>query len=112
MSLEQAIAENTAAIKELIATMAGAKVSTGTTGEKTKKTESKPESTKPKNSREDLDSVCALYKDKFGVDKVKKLIKEVGGAERKAEIPDSTLDAVVDAAKAALKKAADEEEEV
>lgn len=100
--LKAAIEANTAAIKALLASSAGA--------EKPKAEKpTKTEAAKPKHTREELDTVLATFKDKFGVEKVKGLIKEVGGVEKKADIPDSKLDAVVIAAKDKIKAAEDDD---
>lgn len=108
MSLEQALQANTEALNALVAALKGAKIASG--GEATKAEKpTKTEAAKPKHTREELDTVLATFKDKFGVEKVKGLIKEVGGVEKKADIPDSKLDAVVIAAKDKIKAAEDDD---
>lgn len=108
MSLEQALQANTEAVNALVAALKGAKTPSG--GEATKADKpAKAEAAKPKHTREELDTVLATFKDKLGIEKVKALIKEVGGVDKKADIPDSKLDAVVIAAKDKIKVAEDDE---
>ena len=76
-----------------------AKVDKGTTKPETKKAETKKEETaKPKHSRDEVNAALVKLKDDCGGDVAKAIIKDVGGVNKMADIPDDKLDAVFKAA--------------
>lgn len=106
MSLEQALAANTAAVEALTAVLkagGGASAKGGTTT----KTETKS-GYEAKYSKADMQGALNEVKEKLSTADAKKLIKEVGGADKMADITDpATIDKVYEAAKKALEAAAD-----
>ena len=111
MSLEQALAANTAAVEALTAAIkAGG--TTPSSGSTSGKTETKPKAeakSKPKSahSREDMAALLTKVKETFDATAAKTIIKEVGGSEKMADIADDKIDAVYDAAKAKLEASED-----
>lgn len=80
-------------------TASDAKVDKGTTKPETKKAETKKEETaKPKHSRDEVNAALVKLKDDCGGDVAKAIIKDVGGVNKMADIPDDKLDAVFKAA--------------
>lgn len=76
-----------------------AKVDKGTTKPETKKADTKKEETaKPKHSRDEVNAALVKLKDDCGGDVAKAIIKDVGGVNKMADIPDDKLDAVFKAA--------------
>lgn len=76
-----------------------AKVDKGTTKPETKKPDAKKEETaKPKHSRDEVNAALVKLKDDCGGDVAKAIIKDVGGVNKMADIPDDKLDAVFKAA--------------
>lgn len=109
MSLEQAIAANTAALEALTAVLAGAKVSATTTTTTT--TEKAPEverTTKVKKTEKftayearfdkaQMTAALNKVKEDKGVPEAKRIIKEVGKQDKMADIVDpAIIDAVCD----------------
>ena len=75
------------------------KVDKGATKPDTKKPETKKEETaKPKHSRDEVNAALVKLKDDCGGDVAKAIIKDVGGVNKMADIPDDKLDAVFKAA--------------
>lgn len=105
MSLEQALAANTAAVEALTAVLkAGAGKTTPAAG----KTEPAKSGYEAKFSKADMQSALNEVKEKLSTAEAKKLIKEVGGADKMADITDpATIDKVYEAAKKVLEVAAD-----
>lgn len=110
MSIEQkiealiaALEANTAALKAggAAAPAAGKPAATSTT--KTVKETAKPAST---NTREAMQALLKKVKEEKSADDAKGIIKEVGGVEKMADIPEDKIDAVFDAATAALEEEA------
>ena len=108
MSLEQKIEALTAAIEANTAALkagGGAAASTSkATATKTTK-EEKPKA--PAHTREEMAALVRKVKAEKGEDAAKGIIKEVGGVEKLADIPDAKIDAVFDAA---TEKLAEEED--
>lgn len=115
MSLEEALAENTAAMKALTAAL-------GKSGAATASTDSKAGGSKPsgkssyeaKHSKEEMQAAMQEVKEKLGMDAAKKIRSEVAKVDKLADLTDAkVIDAVYDAAKAAVKakEAKDAEEE-
>ena len=112
MSLEQALAANTAALEALTAALAGAKVggtAATTSTEKPATEKAKPgrppakEKAAPVHTRDELSAALTELKEKTGsADAPREIIKSVGGAEKSKDIADEKIDAVYDAVKAAL----------
>lgn len=91
MSLEEALAKNTAALEANTAALKGAKpaATTGTTGGAAKGN---------KHSLEEVTALMTKVKEKFDVETAKGIIKKYGGADKLKDITDlSKLDAVFDA---------------
>lgn len=76
------------------------------TATETKKTP--PAKPKPAHTRDEVEAALTQVKDKLGLEGAKKVIKEAGGVEKKAEIPDDKLDAVFAACEAAIAAAEEE----
>ena len=75
------------------------KVDKGTTKPEAKKPDAKKEETaKPKHSRDEVNAALVKLKDDCGGDVAKAIIKDVGGVNKMADIPDDKLDAVFKAA--------------
>lgn len=119
MSIETKIDELIAALNANTAAILGNAGATGTTAEAT--TEKKgpgrpkketaeaaaPAPAKPKRTQEEMVAALEEVKEKINLDAAKKIISEVGGVSKRAEIPADKYEAVYDAAKAAV-EAADE----
>ena len=60
---------------------------------------------KPKVSQEEMVAALELVKEKINLDAAKKLITEVGGVSKRAEIPADKYEAVYEAAKKAVEEA-------
>ena len=58
----------------------------------------KEETAKPKHSRDEVNAALVKLKDDCGGDVAKAIIKDVGGVNKMADIPDDKLDAVFKAA--------------
>ncbi len=105
MSLEEKIVALTAAIE---ANTAALKAGGGAA--KTGKTETKTETAgyTAKHDKAEMQAALNDVKEKLGTPAAKAIVKEVGKAEKMAEITDPKLiDACYDAAKAKLKESAD-----
>ena len=119
MSLEQVIAENTAAVRELIAALAangGAAASTTAPAadkeekeekaEKTTRTRrsAKTEESAPvsKYTAEQVKAAAVKVKDELGTAEAKKLIKSAGKADELAAIKPENYDAFIAACEAAI----------
>jgi hypothetical protein len=107
MSIEKTLAdltvalnENTAALKALASTGgASAPAAAPAAG----KSAGKPAAAaKPTHTRAEMNAVLQEVKEKKGAPAAKAIIKETGGVEKMAEIPDDKIDAVYDAAKKAV----------
>ena len=104
MSLEQALAENTAALKEMTAALG--KGGAAPSGEaaapaaaKTGKSKAPAPAPAPAIDRSAVNAALEEVKNKFGVDAAKELIQSSTGASKRSEIPDDKLQAAYDAAK-------------
>lgn len=120
MSLEQALADNTAAVIALTAALAkgapvatagastDAKAETKTTKPDAKTTkatkETKPAA--PKHSREEVTAAVSEVKEKFDTETARALFQQY--AEKLKDVPDDKLDALYDAAKEKLAEGDDE----
>lgn len=112
MSIEQAIAANTAALTALTAALIattnlapGAAADTGKPAGKP--AAGKPAAEKPKGaSREEMQAALTEVKERFGAADAKAIVSEVGKSPKMADITDKLIDAVYKAAKA---KMADDE---
>lgn len=101
MSLEQALNEATAAMKELTAALkaGGGKAASG----KTK--EDAPAG--GKHTKEEMMSMVTQHKDKLGVPKTRELVKTVTGKDKMDQVDDpAAIDKLYNAAKAAVEAAA------
>lgn len=133
MSLETEIQTLTTAVEALTAAIkaGGVAAPAGTTTaaadapapeKKTRKAKEEPEATKTKEepevtktkeepkskyTRDDMIAALNEVKEKKGVAEAKELIKSKGGVDKMADVPEAKIDAVYEAAKAAL-GAADE----
>lgn len=122
MSLEQVIAENTAALIALREVMAGAKVAVPAAAPAEAKAEKpaaaakaeKPAKAKPapkeeapasEHTREEMQAALSALKEAQGAPAAKTVIKDVGGVDKMAEIPEDKIDAVYEAATAAMETA-------
>jgi len=105
MSLEQAIAANTAAIEALTAVMSkGGGATTTTTS--TKATKDKPAAYEAKHSLEEMQAAMNDVKEKCGKDKAIEIRNNVGKVAKLADVKDAkVIDDLYEAAKAALKEA-------
>jgi hypothetical protein len=104
MALETALAENTAALKELTAAMkagSGAKPAVAAAGKGGAATPAAA-GKKGKHSKEDMQAALNDVKEKFGAGAAKEIISGTGGVEKMALIPEGKFDAVYDAAKAKM----------
>lgn len=104
MSLEQAIQALTEAVNANTAALKGGKALAGG------KTEPAKEKTgyEAKYSKADMQAALNEVKEKVSTADAKKIIKEVGGADKMADITDpATIDKVYEAAKGKLKEADD-----
>lgn len=105
MSLEQAIAANTAAIEALTAVMSKGGATTTTTATKGKE---KPAAYEAKHSLEEMQAAMNDVKEKIGKDKAIEIRNNVGKVAKLSEVKDAkVIDDLYDAAKAALKDADD-----
>lgn len=106
MSLEQALAANTAAVEALTAALKAGGGTAGAAAGKTTTTKTKTETkVTPKNSREEMQALLKKVKEEKSADDAKAIIKDVGGVEKMADIPEDKIDAVFDAATTALEDA-------
>ncbi len=103
MSLEQAIAANTAAIEALTAAMSkGGAATTTTAGAKGK---DKPAAYEAKHTVEEMQAAMNDVKEKCGKDKAIELRNTVGKVAKLADVKDAkVIDDLYEAAKAALKE--------
>lgn len=113
MSIEQAIAANTAALEALTAALvATAKLAPTGGAAADKPAGTKPAGTKPATpkgpTREEMIAVLTKLKDDQGAEAAKAVVKEKGGVAKMADIPDGKIKAVYDEAKAKLEGGAEE----
>ncbi len=102
MSLEQAIAANTAALEALTAAMSKGGATTTTT---TTKGKEKPPAYEAKHSLEEMQAAMNDVKEKCGKDKAIEIRNNVGKVAKLADVKDAkVIDELYDAAKAALKE--------
>ncbi len=104
MSLEQALAANTAAIEALTAAMSKGGATTTTTA--TKAPKDKPAAYEAKHSLEEMQAAMNDVKEKCGKDKAIEIRNNVGKVAKLADVKDAkVIDDLYEAAKAALKEA-------
>lgn len=107
MSIEQKIEALTAALEANTAALKAAGGTTAATkpaaAAKTVKEPAKPACV---NTREAMQALLKKVKEEKSADDAKGIIKEVGGVEKMADIPEDKIDAVFDAATAALEEEA------
>jgi len=104
MSLEQAIAANTAAIEALTAVMSKGGAAATTTS--TKATKDKPAAYEAKHTLEEMQAAMNDVKEKCGKDKAIEIRNNVGKVAKLADVKDAkVIDDLYEAAKAALKEA-------
>lgn len=103
MTLEAALATLTAAIE---ANTAALKAGSGASTAKPAATSTaKPAATakaKPKHTQAETQAALQKTRDEVGKDEAKRIIKDVGGVDKMADIPEANYDAVFDACEAAL----------
>jgi predicted 2-oxoglutarate/Fe(II)-dependent dioxygenase YbiX len=115
MSLEVKIEELTAAIKENTAALkaagsaapASGKAETNTKADKANKTE---KTTKSGPTREEVNAALVKVKDAHGADAAKKLIADVAGVAKMADIKEAKFEAVLAACEKALSGEGDEDD--
>lgn len=112
MSLEQALAENTAALQALTAALSkGGTPAADTKGDKPKGDKPKAAAYEAKHTKEEMQAAMQEVKEKCGMETAKKIRAEVAKVDKLAEVTDpKVIDAVYEAAKAAV--AAKEDDEV
>lgn len=114
MSIEKALADltvavaaNTEALKALGGASAG-KSASGTSDDKKPETKTKPPAetkTKPAGlERGQVNAALTEVKEKKGAPAAKAIIKDVGGVDKMADIPEDKFQEVFDAAKNAVKE--------
>lgn len=110
MSLEQALVDATTAMKDLTAALNKGAAANGAadTGKTTKTTKTTKEEKAAGPSRDEVNAALELVREKKGVDAAKSIIKDVGGAAKRADIPDDKLQAVADACKKAIEGGEDD----
>lgn len=112
MSLEQALAENTAALQALTAALSkGGTAATGSADAKADKPKPTKAAYEAKHTKEEMQAAMQEVKEKCGMEAAKKIRAEVAKVDKLAEVTDpKVIDAVYEAAKAAV--AAKEDDEV
>lgn len=112
MSLEQALAENTAALQALTAALSkGGTSATDAKADKPKADKPKAAAYEAKHTKEEMQAAMQEVKEKCGMETAKKIRAEVAKVDKLAEVTDpKVIDAVYEAAKAAV--AAKEDDEV
>ena len=114
MSLEQALAENTAALQALTAAMSKSGATAGSADAKTDKPAGKAGGKtvyEAKHSKEEMQAAMQELKEKCGMEAAKKVRAEVAKVDKLAEVTDpKVIDAVYDAAKAAVKAKEEEDD--
>lgn len=105
MSIEQALAALTAAVEANTAALKGG----ASAGKTETKNETKTKGYTAKHTKEEMLAAMNEVKEKIDADTAKGIRDSVGKVAKLAELTDpATIDAVYDAAKAALKKAEDD----
>jgi hypothetical protein len=106
MSLEQALAANTAALEALTAAMSKAGVTAATTTTTGTKGKDKPAAYEAKHTLEEMQAAMNDVKEKCGKDKAIEIRNNVGKVAKLADVKDAkVIDDLYEAAKAALKEA-------
>lgn len=101
MSLEQALIENTAAVKALTEAMKAGGGSAKASG----KTDA-PKAEGGKHTKEEMQAMVTKHKDKLGVPATRELVKSNTGKDKMGEVDDpAAIDKLYNAAKAALEAA-------
>lgn len=108
MSLEQALAENTAALQALTAALSkGGTAATGSADAKADK--ATKAAYEAKHTKEEMQAAMQEVKEKCGMEAAKKIRAEVAKVDKLAEVTDpKVIDAVYEAAKAAVAAQDDE----
>jgi hypothetical protein len=116
MSIEKALADLQAAVEANTAALLSAGGKASTPNEGAAETKGKPgrppkdnKSTTRSVDRSAVNAALEEVKEKLGVEEAKGIIKNVGGADKRADIADAKLQAVYDACKAKIDAAADDE---
>ena len=111
-SLTEALNANTAALRGVPAAAGAAPASATSNGAGKGKAAAAPAvgGVKREHTRNEIIAVLNEVKDKLGTAAAKKLIKDKGGAERIAEVPEGNFNTLYNAAKAALGGGAAEDE--
>lgn len=106
MSLEQVLADNTAALQALTAALAKGGAPAASTDAKTEKKADKGAGKvayEAKHTKEEMQAAMQECKEKCGLDAAKKIRAEVAKVDKLAELTDpKIIDAVYEAAKAAV----------
>ncbi len=105
MSLEEALAKNTAAVEALTAALAkqGATPAAEGKAEKgTKVTKAPAAPAAPKIDRSEVNAALEGVKEKLGVEKAKAIVSEAGKTTKRADIAEENFQAVLDACKKAM----------
>lgn len=117
MSLEQALADNTAALQALTAALSKSGVTAGGADAKTEKSTAKTEkgagkaAYEAKHTKEEMQAAMQEAKEKCGMETAKKIRAEVAKVDKLAEVTDpKVIDAVYEAAKAAVKAKEEEDD--
>lgn len=102
MSLEQALIDNTAAVKALTEAMKASGGSAKASG----KTDT-PKAEGGKHTKEEMQAMVMKHRDKLGVPATRELVKSNTGKDKMGEVEDpAAIDKLYNAAKAALEAAA------
>lgn len=108
MSIENALQALTVAVEANTAALKGGGTPAAAAGDKaTPKPRGKP-SVKSTHSRSELVAVMSELREAQGASVAKALIKEVGGSDKLADVPDANVDALFEAGKKALGNDEDE----
>jgi hypothetical protein len=100
MSIEDALAKLTAAVEANTAALKGGKPAAAAAETKAEKPADKPktETTEAKGpSRAEVNALLGKVKDKFDMAAAKTIIKDVGGVDKMADIPEGKFAAIVTA---------------
>jgi hypothetical protein len=101
MSIENALQALTVAVEANTAALKGGAPAAATGDKPTTKARGKA-GVKPSHSRSELVAVMSELREAQGASVAKAMIKEVGGSDKLADVPDANVDALFEAGKKAL----------
>lgn len=103
MSLEQALADNTAALKELAAAMKAGGGAPATTGKTETKPDTKPKSNAGEHTKAEATAALNEVKEKFGTEKAVELRNKFGKVTKMADLSNAAdIDALYKECKKAM----------